>query len=66
MDPWKRKGHGLLGFHPNHVHYISMLMLHEMPTSVTSVTRKYVCLCVTDFISVYTLSQSFPRVCGDL
>ena len=38
MDPWKRKGHGLLGFHPNHVHYISMLMLHEMPTRVTSGT----------------------------
>ena len=55
MDPWKRKGHGLLGFHPNHVHYISMLMLHEIATSGTSCVR----LCV------YTLSQSFPRVCGD-
>ena len=44
MDPWKRKGHGLLGFHPNHVHYISMLMLHEIATSVTSVTS--VCACV--------------------
>ena len=57
MDPWKRKGHGLLGFHPNHVHYISMLMLHEMATSVTSVCV----LCVTDFISVYTLSLKFSK-----
>ena len=39
MDPWKRKGHGLLGFHPNHVHYISMLMLHEIATSGTSCVR---------------------------
>ena len=29
----ERKGHGLLGFHPNHAHYISMLMEHEMATS---------------------------------
>ena len=62
MDPWKRKGHGLLGFHPNYVHYISMLMLHEIATSGTSCVR----LCVADFTSVYILSQSFPRVCGDL
>ena len=52
MDPWKRKGHGLLGFHPNHVHYISMLMLHEIATSV--------CACVWPKItSVCTLSKGF-------
>jgi len=64
MDPWKRKGHGLLGFHPNHVHYISMLMLHEIATSeLVSLVCVLVC---GRFYSVYTLSQSFPRVCGDL
>ena len=61
MDPWKRKGHGLLGFHPNHVHYISMLMLHEIATS----ELVWFCVCGR-FLCVYTLSQSFPRVCGDL
>ena len=58
MDPWKRKGHGLLGFHPNHAHYISMLMLHEIATSVV--------LCVWPIFYVCILSQSFPSVCGDL
>jgi len=54
MDPWKRKGHGLLGFHPNHVHYISMLMLHEIATSGTSCVR----LCVWPIsMCVYTLSK---------
>ena len=53
MDPWKRKGHGLLGFHPNHVHYISMLMVHEMATS----ELVCVCLCVAENTSVYTLSK---------
>ena len=62
MDPWKRKGHGLLGFHPNHAHYISMLMEHEMATSGTSCVR----LRCGRFLCVYTLSQSFPRVCGVL
>ena len=57
MDPWKRKGHGLLGFHPNHVHYISMLMLHEMATSVTSVTRVCVFVCGRFCKCVYTLSK---------
>ena len=53
MGPWKRKGHGLLGFHPNHVHYISMLMVHEMVTS----ELVCVCLCVAENTSVYSLSK---------
>ena len=47
------KGHGLLGFHPNHAHYISMLMEHEMATS------ELVCVlvCGRKLVCVYTLSK---------
>ena len=58
----ERKRHGLLGFHPNHAHYISMLMLHEIATSGTSCVS-FVC---GQKLQVCVLSQSFPRVCGDL
>ena len=62
MDPWKRKGHGLLGFHLNHVHYISMLMLHEIATSVCMLVcgRKYKC--------VYSLKvfQEFVVICDSI
>ena len=58
----ERKGHGLLGFHPNHAHYISMLMEHEMATSELVCVRA----CVWPKIQVCILSQSFPRVCGVL
>ena len=52
----ERKRHGLLGFHPNHAHYISMLMEHEMVASVTS-ELMCVCLCVAENTSVYSLSK---------
>ena len=62
MDLWKRKGHGLLGFHPNHVHYISMLMLHEIATSVVFV-------CVADFyVCIHSLKvfQEFVVFCDSI
>ena len=62
MDPWKRKGHGLLGFHPNHVHYISMLMLHEIATSVV-----FVCVAVF-YVCIHSLNvfQEFVVICDSI
>ena len=61
----ERKGHGLLGFHPNHAHYISMLMEHEMATS------ELVCvsLCVAEIYKcVYSLKvfQEFVVFCDSI
>ena len=41
----ERKRHGLLGFHPNHAHYISMLMEHEREKK-DSLRKKLVFQCV--------------------
>ena len=65
MDRWKRKGHGLLGFHPNHVHYISMLMLHEIATSVTSVV---LCVWPIFYVCMHSLKvfQVFVVICDSI
>ena len=62
MDPWKRKGHGLLGFHPNHAHYISMLMLHEIATSVV------LCVWPIFYVCIHSLKvfQEFVVICDSI